>query len=142
MQVSSYQMHNVLECFGRRLSRMRKNEKPAEGLPKKIADEQALSPESSRQATMEKISRQVLNKVTDAAALSLSQEKTVPESPENGGNAAAAPDPAETEFTFNVIDAINRKRTSRLAMGDPATLIRRLDRMAEKPSASKTESWV
>jgi hypothetical protein len=142
MQVSSYQMHNVLECFGRRLSRMRKNEKPAEGLPKKIADEQALSPESSRQATMEKISRQVLDKVTDVAALSLSRGKTLPESPENGGHTAAAPDPAETEFTFNVIDAINRKRTSRLVMGDPAALIRRLDRMAEKPSASKTESWV
>jgi len=142
MQVSSYQMQNVLECFGRRLSRMRKNEKPAEGLPKKIADEQALSAESSRQATMEKISRQVLDKVTDVVALSLSQEKTAPESPENGGDADAAPDPAGTEFTFNVIDAINRKRTGRLSMGDPAALFRRLDRMAEKPSASKTESWV
>ena len=77
MQVSSYQMQNVLECFGRRLSRMRKNEKPAEGLPKKIADEQALSAESSRQATMEKISRQVLDKGTDGVALSLSQPTPV-----------------------------------------------------------------
>ena len=142
MQVSSYQMHNVLECFSRKLSRMRKNEKPADGLPTKIADEQALSQESSRQATMEKISRQVMDKVTDVVALSLSQEKAPPESRENDGESAAAPDPAETEFTFNVIDAINRKRTSRLAMGDPASLIRRLGPMAERPSASKTESWV
>lgn len=142
MQVSSYQMHNVLECFSRKLSRMRKNENPADGLPKKIADEQTLSSDSNRQATMEKISRQVLDKVTDVVALSLSQEKSPPESPENEGDAAAAPKPAETEFTFNVIDAINRKRTSRLAMGDPATLIRRLGPMAEKASASKTESWV
>jgi len=142
MQVSSYQMHNVLECFSRKLSRMRKNEKPADGLPKKIPDEQAFSPESSRQATMAKISRQVLDKVTDVVALSLSQEKAPPESPENEGDAAAAPEPAETEFTFNVIDAINRKHTSRLAMGDPATLIRRLGPMAEKPMASKTDSWV
>jgi hypothetical protein len=91
---------------------------------------------------MEKISRQVLDKVTDVVALSLSREKSPPESSENEGDAAAAPRPAETEFTFNVIDAINRKRTSRLAMGDPATLIRRLGPMAEKPSASKTEYWV
>jgi len=142
MQVSSYQMHNVLECFSRKLSRMRKNEKPADGLPKKIPDEQAFSPESSRQATMAKISRQVLDKVTDVVALSLSQEKAPPDSLENERDAAAASEPAETEFTFNVIDAINRKHTSRLAMGDPATLIRRLGPMAEKPMASKTESWV
>jgi hypothetical protein len=142
MQVSSYQMHNVLECYSRKLSRTRKNEKPAGDLPKKIAEEQALSPETSRQATMAKISRQVLDKVTDVVALSLFQEKPPPESPEHDGDAAAAQAPAETEFTFNVIDAINRKRTSRLAMGDPATLIRRLDPIAEKPSASKTESWV
>jgi hypothetical protein len=142
MQVSSYQMHNVLECYSRKLSRTRRNENPADGLPKKIADEQALSPESSRQATMAKISRQVLDKVTDVVALSLSQEKAAPESTEKDGDAAAAQAPAETEFTFNVMDAIHRKRTSRLAMGDPATLIRRLDPMAEKPSASKTESWV
>lgn len=141
MQVSSYQMHNVLECFSRKLS-LRKNEKPADGLPKKITDEQALSPESSRQATMAKISRQVLDKVTDVVALSLSQEKPPPESHEHERDAAAALEPAETEFTFNVIDAINRKRTSRLAMGDPAALIRRLDPMAEKPTACKTESWV
>ncbi len=141
MQVSRYQMNNVLECFGRKLSRMRKNEKPAEGVPKKSTDEQALSTESSRQATMAKFSRQVLEKVTDVAALSLSREKASLESPPFEEDAAASGEPADAEFTFNVIDAINRKRTSRLALGSPTALIRRLDPVPEKPTESKTESW-
>jgi hypothetical protein len=141
MQVSRYQMNNVLECFGRKLSRMHKNEKPAPGVHQKCADEQALSAESSRQATMAKFSRQVLERVTDAAALSLSREKGSPESPLLEEGAAAAEEPGDAEFTFNVIDAINRKRTSRLAMGGPAALIRRLEPVPEKPTESKTESW-
>jgi len=141
MQVSSYQMQSVLECYSRKLSRTRKADKPADGRPKEIADGKALSPESSRQATMAKISRQVLDKVTDVVALSLSREKTPSGSAEPEGDAAVGPEPTEKEFTFNVIDAINRKRTGRLAVGDPATLIRQLDSTAETPPR-KTESWV
>jgi hypothetical protein len=142
MQVSNYQMHSVLECYSRKLSRTRKTDKPADGLPKDNADEKALSPESSRQATMARISRQVLDKVTDVVALSLSRDNTPSGSADPEGDAAAEPSPTKKEFTFNVIDAINRKRTSRLALGDPATLIRRLDPTAETSSPCKTESWV
>ena len=142
MQVSSYQMHNMLECYSKKLSRTRTIGTPADGGPEKTAEEVAWSSESSRQATMEKISRQVLDKVTDVVALSRSQGKTPPEQAEQEEDAAGAEEATATEFTFNVIDSINRKRTSRLAAGDPAALIRRLDQMAEKESASKTESWV
>lgn len=142
MQVSSYQMHNMLECYSKKLSRASTSAKPAEAGSKKKTEEVVWSPESSRQATMEKICRQVLDKVEDVVALSRSREKTPAELPEPDGDAPDADEPAATEFTFNVIDSINRKRTSRMAVGDPAALIRRLDQMAEKASTSKTESWV
>lgn len=142
MQVSTYQMHSMLECYSKKLSRARATGKSAEGGPKGIAEEAVWSPESSRQVTMENISRQVLDKVTDVVALSRSQEQTIPELPGPDGNAPEADEPPATEFTFNVIDSVNRKRISRLAVGDPAALIRRLDQMAETASTSKTESWV
>lgn len=142
MQVSSYQMHNVLECYSKKLSRARTPETSAEGGPERMTEEAVRFPESSRQATMEKISRQVLDKVTDVVALSRSQEKTPSELSGPDENAAHPGEPPATEFTFNVIDSVNRKRISRLAAGDPAALIRRLDQMAEKETTSKTESWV
>jgi hypothetical protein len=142
MQVSSYQMHNMLECYSKKLSRARAGEKPADGGPKKMTEEAAWSPESRRQATMEKISRQVLDKVTGVVAHTRSQEETSPDRPSSDGDITDGGEPPATEFTFNVIDAINRKRTSRLPVGDPAAIIRRLDQMAEKASTSKTESWV
>jgi hypothetical protein len=142
MQVTNYQMHTMLECYSRKLTRSCKNEKTADDPREKIANELALSPESTREATMAKISRQVLDKVTDVVALSISQKNKDAESPGQEDDSAARRGPAEEEFTFNVIDAINRKRTGRLAMGDSATLIRRLERMAEKAVTNNTESWV
>jgi hypothetical protein len=142
MQVSSYQMHNMLECYSKKLSRARTTAPPAAGDPKRMTEDAVWSPESSRQATMAKISQQVLDKVTDVVALSRSQEKTTPEPPEPDEDGAGADDLPATEFTFNVIDSVNRKRISRLAVGDPAALIRRLDQATEKAATSKTESWV
>jgi hypothetical protein len=142
MQVSSYQMHNILECYSKKLGRARAGGKSADGGPKGMAEEAAWSPESNRQATMDKISRQVLDKVTDVVALSRSQERTRPDVPGADEDAAGLGEPPATEFTYTVIDSVNRKRISRMAVGDPAALIRRLDQIAEKESTSKTESWV
>lgn len=142
MQVSSYQMHNILETYSKKLSRASASAKPAEGGAKGMAEEVVWSPERSRQVTMENISRQVLDKVTDVVALSRSREKTPPELPGPDSNAPGANELPATEFTYNVIDSVNRKRISRLTVGDPTALIRRLDQMAEKASTSTTESWV
>ena len=142
MQVTNYQMHTMLECYSRKLTRSRKNEKTADDPREKLANEHTLSPESTREATMAKISRQVLDKVTDVVALSISQKNKDPELPGQEDDSAARRGPAEEEFTFNVIDAINRRRTGRLALGDSATMLRRLERMAEKAATNNTESWV
>ena len=70
MQVTRFQMHNVLECYSKKLSTAPGGERTAGGPSKKSADETALSPETSRMAAMDKISQQVLDKVMDAVALS------------------------------------------------------------------------
>jgi len=49
---------------------------------------------------------------------------------------------AETSFTFNVIDAIDQKRTATLAVGNATALIKRLDQLARAQESTKTESWV
>jgi hypothetical protein len=142
MQVTNYQMHAMLECYSKKLIHAKKSQKPENGQRAGITQEQALSAESTREATMARISRQVLDKVTDVVALSISQGKTLSQQPEpETGSTGQRETPAE-EFTYNVIDAINRKRTDRLVLGDSGALYRRLERMAEKAATNTTKVWV
>ena len=142
MQVTSYQMHNVLECYRKKLSRTPGNEKSANFPSKKMVGDLALSPETSRMATMDKISQQVLDKVTDAVAFSNSPDPLRNETQGATGGDKSAGEPATEEFTYHVMDSINRKRTARLPMGDSTALARHIDQMAEKPSANTADSWV
>jgi hypothetical protein len=73
MQVTSYQMHSLLECYSRKLSRARRSD---EASPQRSRGEAGLSAENSREATMDKISRQVLDKISDVVSLSRSRGET------------------------------------------------------------------
>jgi len=142
MQVTSYQMRNVLDCFCKKLSQTRQQEKAEDPLTLKMTGAMALTPESSRKATMDKISEQVLHKINEAGGLTqpTAQASAAP----FGGNGAAddAGGHADASFTFNVIDAIDQKRTATLAVGNTTALIKRLDQLSQAPRSTKTESWV
>jgi len=142
MQVTSYQMRNVLDCFCKKLSQTRQQEKAEDALTLKMTGAMALTPESSRKATMDKISEQVLHKINEAGGLTqpTAQASAAP----FGGNSAAddAGEHADASFTFNVIDAIDQKRTATLAVGNTTALIKRLDQLSQAPRSTKTESWV
>ncbi len=138
MQVTNHQMHAMLECYSKKLIHTHKNGKPPDTQREKPSMETLLSRDSTREATMAKISQQVLDKVTDVVALSISQPKTHAGSPGETDDSAVGLEQTENEFTFNVIDPLNRKRTDRLAIGDSATLIRRMERMAQKAAMQKT----
>ena len=142
MQVTSYQMRNVLDCFCKKLSQTRKQEKQEGPLTPKMTGEMALTLESSRKATMDKISEQVLHKINEAGGLT--QPPAQASEALFGGNGAAddAGEHVETSFTFNVIDAVDQKRTATLAVGNTTALIRRLDQLAQTQRSTKTESWV
>jgi hypothetical protein len=91
---------------------------------------------------MDKISEQVLHKINEAGGLT--QPPAQASEALYGGNGAADDDSehAETSFTFNVIDAVDQKRTATLAVGNTTALIKRLDRLAQAQRSNKTESWV
>jgi hypothetical protein len=119
MQVTRYQMHNVLECYSKKLSRARGRETIAGGFSKKSADEMTLSSDTSRVAAMNKISRQVLDKVMDVVALS-SAGKTG-RYPLHAAEAGAegAGETLPMEFTYRVADSVDVKNSIRSALGDP-----------------------
>lgn len=142
MQVTSYQMRNVIDCFCKKLSQTRKQEKPEGPLTPKMTGEMALTLENSRKATMDKISEQVLHKINEAGMLT--QPPAQAAAAPFGGNGAVddAGEQADAGFTFNVIDAIDQKRTATLAAGNTTALLRRLDQLTQAQRSTKTESWV
>ncbi|MBI5581167.1 MAG: hypothetical protein HY895_18620 [Deltaproteobacteria bacterium] len=142
MQVTSYQMRNVLDCFCKKLSQTRKQERPEGSLTSEMTGKMALTLESSRKATMDKISEQVLHKINEAGGLT--QPPAQASEALFGGNddAGDAGEHADVSFTFNVIDAIDQKRTATLAVGNTTAIIKRLDQLAQEQRSTKTESWV
>jgi hypothetical protein len=118
MQVTRYQMHNALECYRKKLSRVRGDEITPNGLPQSAMDRMVLSPETSRKAAMEKISRQVLDKITDTVALSSGTNSGRTLMRTIDGGAEAAGEEAPVESAFPVMDAIDRKRSAGLAVGE------------------------
>jgi hypothetical protein len=141
MQVTSYQMRNVIDCFCKKLSQTRKQDQPEAPLTPKMTDAMALTPESSRKATMDKISEQVLNKINEAGGLIQPPAQASEAKLQGNGAAEDAGEHVDTSFTFNVIDAIDQKRTATLAVGNTTALIRRLDQRAQTQRLSKTELW-
>jgi len=127
MQITSYQMHNVLECYRKKLKPDVWKRKICKLPVEKMGGERTLSPETSRMATMDKISQQVFDKVTDVVAFSNSPNPSRNETQENTPGDESVGEPATEEFTYHVMDSINRKRTARLPMGDPTALTRHLD---------------
>jgi hypothetical protein len=119
MQVTRYQMHNVLECYSKKLSRARGRETIAGGFPKKASDELTLSSDTSRVAAMNKISRQVLDKVMDVVALSSAGKTGRHPMNEAEAGAEGGGETLPIEFTYRMGDSINLKSNIPSALGDP-----------------------
>ena len=145
MNVPSYQMHNVLNVYSKQLRQNMasagKTDKPA----KPVEDRVDLAPEAKRQATIEKVSRDILNKISSY----VSQHDSRPRLSEHARTSASLSiPPAEMEnrrFVFNTIDTINNKSRNSLSVDDSSFLIQRLDQLAkqagDKRSQSKIRSW-
>mgnify|MGYP000402756658 CR=1 FL=1 len=68
MFVSSYQIHNVLNVYSKQLSQDRNVQKLQPGTIKRPSDQINLSTESKRRATIERVSQEILNKISHYGA--------------------------------------------------------------------------
>jgi hypothetical protein len=124
MFVPSYQMHNVLNVYSKQLRQNMTagNNKKTPDTPS--ADQVNLAPGGRREATIEKVSKAIIDKITRSGT-------------------ETAPGPTnKTTFVFNVIDAINKKITNTLSVEDSNFLIRRFEQLSKEAADKKTESWV
>ena len=142
MFVPSYQMHNVLNVYSKQLrqnmaSGNRKN--LSEKLP---TDQVSLTPRGKRLATMEKVLKDILEKISRLGTHNGDEQPLAERAKKDEVEMEAAAEEApETTFVFNVIDTINQKRKNTLSVEDSSFLIKRLEQLSKEKSDKKTESW-
>jgi hypothetical protein len=134
MQVPSYQMHNVLNHYSRRLSRhvtiqsAKKSGGCVGGAPVE------LSRTGKRRAGQGAVSNQIFNKIKEVflrcRASQPPRQEPVPESDA---------DPAH-HFVYNVIDPVNHQKTNRRIAGDSNFVLKGLEETEEKKVGSRLAS--
>ncbi len=117
MQVSDYQIHNVLKDYSRQLIRRRTSEQNSSAVSRGgISD-------AKRQAVIEKISESIVRKLSRID----SEEEHSFSSPEPQRKIAETEDHKEILFFYNVIDKNNQKKTCSLSVEDPVFLMKKFD---------------
>lgn len=144
MEITSYQMHNVLNCCSKQLSQNRRGARSAAA--NRDGGDGALRSETGgkREATLEAVSNKIYDKITDLDSLSTARKGSAPGQQEAPGLERQKETPSQkpTEFVFNVIDRLNRKITNQLSVEDSSSFVKRLEKMDKEAVDKKIESWI
>ena len=131
MFVSSYQIHNVLNVYSKQLSQDRNVQRLKPGTIKQPSDQIKLSTDGKRRATIERVSQEILNKISHYGSEGELKTQEQDASRENAKNSLESDNKKEAGFEFNVIDNLNKKTKTARSVKDTKFLIDRLEQMAK-----------
>ena len=135
-------MHNVLNVYSKQLKQNLASANKKSLSAKLPTDQVSLTPKGKKLATMEKVSNDILEKISRLGTHSGDEQPPVERAKMNGVETETAAEEAQdTTFVFNVIDTINQKRKNTLSVEDSSFLIKRLEQLSKEESEKKTESW-
>ena len=139
MNVPSYQMHNVLNVYSKQL---KQNVSSGCQTPVKrtASGRRNLTPEGKLKTTIDKVSRDILKKITRIDSLAETRRAMTADHEKIPPNSTPAAEKQDTTFVFNAIDSINQKKTNTLSIDDSDFLIRKFDQLAKESGNKKTES--
>ena len=127
MFVSSYQIHNVLSVYSKQLSQDRGAQKQKAGNKKPLSDQINLSTEGKRRATIEKVAKDIISKISHYGSNDEVKASKLDRPRENLKNQFESDTKKEKKFVFNVIDDLNKKITTVLSVKDKRFLMNRLE---------------
>ena len=130
MYVPSYQMHNVLNVYSKKLRHniSSKDQNMSETLP---VDRVDLTSEGKRRTTIEKVSKEILDKIIRFGSQTDSSHGRSKHMKTNTDKVRATAKPNRVGFVFNVIDNINKKTTNTVSLEDSSFLIQRLEELSK-----------
>ena len=132
MLVSSYQIHNVLNVYSKQLSEDRNAQKLKPKMSKQPSDQIKLSTEGKRKSTIERVAREIINKISHYGSEGQTRPPEQDTPRENAANSLESDNKTETGFVFNVIDNLNKKTKTALSVQDTKFLIDRLEQLAKE----------
>ncbi|MDX1709092.1 MAG: DVU0524 family FlgM-associated protein, partial [Desulfobacterales bacterium] len=136
----SYQIHNVLNTFSKQLSQDRSTHEPAKDVKRQLSDQIHLSTEGKRRATIEKVAKDILTKISDYGATGQLEDDAHMQGKESDQKTVESDNKKETAFVYNVIDDLNQKTTTALSVKDTNFLIDKVEQLeqsaVEKDAAS------
>jgi hypothetical protein len=140
MQISSYQMHNVLNVYSKQLSRNESSDKTKTQIKKTLTDQISLSPEGKRKSTLDKVYKEILNNISSLGKNAATDRFEGNHSQDGQASTVESNVSKENEFVFNVIDKVNTKKTTKLSAKDSNFLINRLEQLAKEAVEKKGDT--
>jgi hypothetical protein len=137
MYIPNYQMHNVLNVYSKQLSQNKMAGNTEIQLKKPLTDQIKLSLEGKRKETIEKVAKEIFDKISRLGIQKESEQIALGLSQNGPENTVELDNQKENEFTFNVIDDVNSKKTNTLSVEDTNFLIKRLERLVEEALEKK-----
>jgi hypothetical protein len=131
MHISSYQMHNVLNVYSKQLSQHRSGDKIKFTFKKTLADQINLSPEGKRKTTIDKVAKEIVDKIGRLGTSQRKDQSEIDLSLNGQTNEIETHKSVDKEFVFNVIDEVNIKKTTTLSVEDTNFLMKRLEQLAK-----------
>ncbi len=132
MHVPSYQMHNVLNVYSKQLRQNLASTDIPRAIAKLPEDRVNLTSEVNRQTMIEKVSKEILNKISSYGSCHNSLQQKSEQLSRKANPAVPPADVENQRFVFNAIDAVNNKRQNALSVDDSSFLIKRLDQLAKQ----------
>ena len=129
MFVSSYQIHNVLNVYSKQLSQDRGVQKQSAGNKKPLSDQINLSTEGKRRATIEKVAKDIISKISHYGSNDEIKASKLDRPRENLKTHFESDTKKEKTFVFNVIDDLNKKTTTALSVKDKRFLMDRPEQL-------------
>ena len=129
MFVSSYQIHNVLNVYSKQLSQDRGVQKQKPGNKKPLSDQINLSTEGKRRATIEKVAKDIISKISHYGSNDEIKASKLDRPRENLKTHFESDTKKEKTFVFNVIDDLNKKTKTALSVKDKNFLMNRLEQL-------------
>ena len=136
MNISNYQMHNVLKVYTRQFRKSKISEQQLATAGRPSADSINISVDAKREVVIAKVAEDIVERITSNGPQNEFDREIVDRLKDEIDSKTVLNRKRNSEFVYNVINGEREKTTNRLSVKDSSFLIRRLEQLA-KEAANK-----
>ncbi|MCP4723157.1 MAG: hypothetical protein GY860_27200 [Desulfobacteraceae bacterium] len=139
MQIPSYQIQNVLKVYSKQLSQGKMLSRKFSTDNKVSADSVSISSEGKRQAIIEKVATNIVDKIVTEGPKEKNEELITDQIEKELGKKINFTK-GKTQFTYTTIDDNNNKTTQTLSVEDSQFVVKRMTELARQVADNNMES--